>query len=121
MMQKISVRSWAALPVLIASLMALSACGTSSGSSPSETYTIGGSVAGLAGGDGVELVDNTGGATLSVSADGPFTFEPGLARGSTYAVTVSFQPEGQKCTVTDGSGKVRSENVTNVKVICAAL
>jgi hypothetical protein len=121
MMQKISVRSWTALPVLIASLVALSGCGTSSDSSSSQSYTVGGSVAGLAGGDGVELVDNQGGATLSVSADGPFTFEPGLAKGSTYAVTVSFQPEGQKCTVTDGSGTIRSANVTSVKVTCAAL
>lgn len=120
MMQKISVRSWTALPVLIAGLIALSACSTSSDSSSSQNYTVGGSVSGLAGGDGVELADKNG-ATLSVSADGPFTFEPPLAPGSTYAVTVSFQPEGQKCSVTHGSGTIRSANVTSVMVTCAAL
>lgn len=116
MLKKISVHSWTV--VLIASLVTLSGCGTSNGSS-SESYTVGGSVVGLAGGEGVELTSN--GSTLTVSADGPFTFEPALAKGSSYAVTVSYQPEGQKCTVTGGSGTIRSENVTNVAVNCGAL
>lgn len=120
MMQKISVRSWTPLPILIAGLLALSGCGSSSAGGTGSSYTIGGSVAGLASGEGVELHDIDG-STLTVSADGPFTFEPPLASGSTYTVTVSYQPEGQKCTVTGGSGKISSENVTNVVVNCAAL
>ena len=81
------------------------------------TYSVGGAVSGLSG--TVVLQDN-GGDNLSVSASGPFTFATALASGAAYSVTVSTNPSGQTCTVSNGSGTVASANVTNVAVSCAA-
>jgi hypothetical protein len=83
------------------------------------TYTVGGTVSGLAG-SGLTLKLN-GGSDLAVSANGAFTFPGGLASGTIYAVTVGTQPTGQTCTVANGSGTIGSANVTNVAVTCAAV
>jgi len=82
------------------------------------TYTIGGTVSGLAG-TGLVLQDNNGN-NLAVSASGSFTFSTAIASGGAYSVTVLTQPSTptQTCTVTNGSGTVASANVTNVTVTC---
>jgi hypothetical protein len=82
---------------------------------PATTYTIGGTVSGLTGA-GLVLQDN-GGNNLTVSANGPFTFSNSVAGGATYSVTVSTQPTGQRCAVTNGNGTA-SANVSNVQVTC---
>lgn len=84
----------------------------------SSSVTIGGTVQGLSGTTGLMLQDN-GGDTLTVKQNGPFTFATGLATGAAYAVTVSTQPPGQNCTVTNGTGTAASSNVTNVTVACS--
>jgi hypothetical protein len=81
------------------------------------TFSVGGTVSGLSG--TVVLQDN-GGDNLSVTANGSFTFATQLASGTAYSVTVSTNPSGQTCTVTNGSGTIGSANVTNVAVACAA-
>ncbi len=82
------------------------------------TYTIGGTVSGLAG-TGLVLQDN-GGNNLAVAANGSFTFSTPIATGAAYAVTVLSQPAGpvQTCAVASGSGTVASANVTTVAVSC---
>jgi hypothetical protein len=82
-------------------------------------FTIGGTVSGLNSGTSVTLLDN-GSDSLKVSANGTFTFATALASGAAYNVTVSVQPTGETCTVTNGSGTVGSANVTNVAVACKA-
>src|SRR6185312_15719984 len=79
-----------------------------------DKFTIGGTVAGLAG-SGLVLRNN-GGDNLAVSASGAFTFATSLPSGGTYAVTVQTQPSGpvQSCTVSGGNGTVGSGNVTGV-------
>lgn len=65
------------------------------------------------------LQDN-GGDTTTVSANGSFTFPTALASGGTYAVTVSnTSPNYYTCSVTNGSGSVAGANVTNVAVACS--
>jgi len=83
------------------------------------TYTISGTVSGLAG-TGLVLQDN-GGDDLAIPADGAFTFSTSVASGSPYAVTVLTPPTNlsQTCTVTNGSGTVVSANVSNVSISCA--
>src|SRR5271169_6611490 len=83
------------------------------------TYTIGGTVSGLNTGTSVTLLDN-GGNALKVTASGAFTFTTRLASGTAYKVTVSVQPTGEVCTVTNGTGTVGTANVTTVVVSCAA-
>jgi hypothetical protein len=81
------------------------------------TYSIGGSVTGLSGGASVTLLDNTT-DSVTVTSNTTFTFKTKLASGASYSVTVGTQPKGESCTVSGGSGKVASANVTTVVVTC---
>ena len=83
--------------------------------------TVGGTVTGLQG-DGGLVLQNNGGDTLTISANGTFGFASSLPPGSSYAVTVKTQPStpSQKCTVTGGSGTIAS-NVTSVNVTCSGI
>lgn len=83
---------------------------------PATTYTIGGTVTGLANGATVVL-QNNGGGNLSRNANGAFTFANPVNSGATYSVTVATQPTGQVCTVNNGTGTATA-NVTNVAVAC---
>ena len=80
-------------------------------------YTIGGTVYNLTG-TGLVLKNNLGN-NLTVSGSGTvsFTFSNTVASGGAYSVTVSTQPAGQSCTVTNGSGAATA-NITNVQVGC---
>lgn len=79
-------------------------------------YSVGGTVTGLTA-TGLAL-QNNGADTLAVAADGPFTFVTELTDGAAYAVTVSTQPAGQTCSVSNGSGTINTGDVTNVDVTC---
>jgi len=83
------------------------------------TYTVGGSVSGLAG-TGLVLRLN-GSNDMPVAANGTFAFPLALAGGTGYAVTVSESPThpAQTCSVSNGNGTVGSANVTNVTVACS--
>jgi hypothetical protein len=78
------------------------------------TFTVGGTVSGLIG--SVTLQNNSSDDIIKTTNDG-FTF-PAQAEGTGYAVTVSSQPTGQTCSVTDGSGTIATADVTNVSVAC---
>ncbi|HTU43317.1 MAG TPA: hypothetical protein VMF10_16530 [Candidatus Aquilonibacter sp.] len=99
----------------------LVACGGSrstpvtTGTSP-VTYTVGGSVSGLAG-SGLVL-QNNGAENLAISKAGAFTFPNDVDSGSAYKVTVLTQPSNptQTCAVSNGSGTAKA-NVT-VQVSC---
>jgi hypothetical protein len=80
------------------------------------TYTVGGSVTGLAAGQSVVLLNNAGNST-TVNSNTSFTFSTAINSGGTYSVTVATQPTGQTCTVTNGSGTATA-NVTGVSVSC---
>lgn len=107
----------------IASLIALSGCGGSGEGSdtpprpPAQTYSVGGTINGLAVGTSVVLLDNNGDA-LTVSADGNFTFSTALASGASYAITVGTEPTGQLCQVNNGLGTIGGANITNAVVSC---
>jgi len=77
-------------------------------------YTIGGTVSGLVG--SVTLQNNST-DTLILTANGNFTFANALNSGSSYLVSVSTQPSGQVCSVSNGSGTLTS-NIPNVAVTC---
>ena len=108
--------------------LALTACGGGGGGDsnppgnnppPSGTsYSLGGSVTGLAG-SGLVLTDGSG-HDAAVSASGAFTLATGMATGTSYVVTVKSQPvnPSQTCAITNGSGSIASANVTNISVSC---
>ncbi len=97
----------------------LSGCGGSSGGGGGggiSDYTIGGTVNGLS---GTVVLQNNGGNNLQITSDGTFSFSTAIADGSTYNVTVKTQPDGQTCTVSNGSGTISGADVTDVTVTCS--
>jgi hypothetical protein len=85
----------------------------------SSTFSVGGTVTGLAAGGSVTLEDN-GVDNVTVSADGSFAFPSPVASGAPYAVTILTQPSGvaQTCTVTMGAGTVGTGGLSSVVVNC---
>ncbi len=98
--------------------------GTLAGASPatasvvcsSVTYSVGGTIAGLAAGKVV--LENNGADAIAVSGD-HFAFTAKVANGAGYAVTVKARPPGQTCTVAQASGTVWYRDVTSVAITCA--
>ncbi len=85
------------------------------------TYTVGGTVTGLAVGNNVTL-QNNGADSLTISANGAFTFPTALPGATNYAVTVSSQPTtpNQTCSLSNDSGTVTNLDVTDVTVTCVS-
>ena len=83
---------------------------------PQATYSVGGTVTGLTG-TGLEL-QNNGVDTLAITANDVFAFVTELQLGFSYVVTVSTQPTGQTCTVSNGSGTISDADITDVAVTC---
>ena len=97
--------------------LALAGCGSGSGGTALTSFTVGGTVSGLAA--GTLVLQNNGGNNLSITANGSFTFSNPVVQGSSLNVTVLTQPSGQFCSVTGGTGSVTS-NISNVSVSCAS-
>jgi hypothetical protein len=87
--------------------------------SSSPTFSVGGVLVGLAG--GMVTVQNNGSDTLNLSSNGAFAFPTGFDNGTAYLVSVSGQPTGQVCSVSNGSGSISQANVTNVTITCTTL
>ena len=79
--------------------------------------SLSGVVSGLASGTSVTLTD--GSNLLTVSANGAFSFPQTLVAGTTYQVTVSTQPSGETCVVSNGSGTVASGVAIDITVSCS--
>jgi large repetitive protein len=79
-------------------------------------FKVGGTVAGLKTGESLSL-QNNGGDTIAMSADGTFTFATSITSGNAYAVTISTPPITQNCVVNGGSGNVGDADVS-VSVNC---
>jgi len=77
-------------------------------------FELGGTVSGL---DGIGLILSARGAEIAVGSDGTFVFPGKITNGSKYDVTIAQQPEGQTCTLENGSGTVTDADVS-VVVTC---
>jgi uncharacterized repeat protein (TIGR03803 family) len=82
-------------------------------------YTIGGTLSGLNSGTQITL-ENNGSDSLTLSANGAFTFHTPVNKGGSYSVTVSAQPTDELCTVSQGVGSNVTANITSVAVTCSA-
>ncbi|MEI6790988.1 MAG: DUF1554 domain-containing protein [Myxococcaceae bacterium] len=107
------------LASLLAQLIALYDTDSPSGSLP--TYTIGGTITGLTMSSLVLQNNLTDNLTVGSSSSGStsFTFATRLNSRTPYSVTVSTQPTGPYCTVTNASGTVTSANISNIVITCA--
>ncbi len=82
------------------------------------TFSVGGTVIGLAG-TGLVL-ENNGGDATTIGSNGAFAFPTAETIGQPYAVTVAGQPSSplQVCTVTNATGTLPGMNVANIVVSC---
>jgi hypothetical protein len=78
------------------------------------SFTIGGTVSGL---KGTLVLSNNDAESLTITANGAFTFVTPVRDGLTYAVTIVSKPTEQNCTVANGTGTATAP-VTNVAVTC---
>jgi hypothetical protein len=83
------------------------------------TYTVSGSVSGLASGTMVTVSDSVNGDSAVVSVNGPFTLAALLGTGASYNVQAVSSSTSQQCAVTSGSGTIAAANVTNVAISCS--
>jgi hypothetical protein len=82
------------------------------------TYSVGGTVNGLASGQSVVL-QNGSGDGLVVNANGAFVVVTKVTNGTTYDVSVKTQPVGQTCITSANQGTV-SANVSSIVVTCSS-
>lgn len=85
------------------------------------TFTIQASISGVTTGEDITVTLNE---TESVVVNGngnvqQLLFNTLLTNGASYDVTVTAEPPGQICTVTNGSGTIEGANVDDVSVSCA--
>jgi hypothetical protein len=81
------------------------------------TFRVSGTISGLAGTVGLIL---NGTENLSGQAEGDFVFVSELLSGDTYEVSIETQPDGQACSVGNGSGTINDADVS-VTVTCRAI
>ena len=81
-----------------------------------DSYSVGGTVVGLAGAS--VRIQNNGGDDVTLSQNGAFTFPTLVSDGSSYDVSVAEQPGGQVCIVVGGFGTVAGGDVTGVEITC---
>jgi hypothetical protein len=87
------------------------------------TYTVGGMLAGLTVGESIVLQDLAG-DVLTLSQNGPFVMQTPVAVGTTYGVTIETNPStpiAQTCSVANGGGTMGGAVVNNVTVDCDML
>ena len=82
-------------------------------------YAVGGTVSGLQAGDTLTLEDN-GGAPLTLTANGAFSFPLSVPSGQMYNVAVVTQPAApaETCSIFGGTGTVGQVNVNTVIITC---
>jgi hypothetical protein len=83
-----------------------------------KTYTLGGTLMGLAQGNSVEITN--GQDSMQLIADGVFSFANTLITGENYSVEISQQPTSpnQNCIVQNGEGMINNGDVDNIIIDC---
>jgi len=103
------------LITVILSLIIIS-CGSSEEDTPAlASFSIGGSVSGLAGSLSIQ---NNNTHTLTISNNGIYTFNGKFSAGSNYKITVSRQPAGQHCAISNANGQISRANIANINIHC---
>lgn len=83
------------------------------------TYSVGGTIAGLGTASGLVLVNGSDAFPVPAGATN-FIMPTAVAHGSSYDVTVQAHPPALNCVVTGGTGTVDAANVASISVSCTA-
>ena len=108
------------VPASSVTTVSVSCTASSSSSTSPSTFTIGGTVSGLASGASLVLRNSSDGDTVAVNASGAFAFPIAEADGASYSVAVEQASSGVTCAVSGGDGIVASANVTSIVVSCTS-
>lgn len=118
-----TLKIFTSLWLLTGILLLVSACGGGGGgeapSPPASTYTVTVMVNGLVDSlEQLELQNNDD--NLTISTNGNYTFATALSTGESYSIAVIKQPVNpwQTCTVTNASGSIDNNNISDVRVDC---
>lgn len=104
--------------ISVLALALIAGCGGGGGGS-GPSYSLGGTVAGLATGRQVVLLSGAG-TQATLSSNGNFRFPDTLPSGAKYSLTVLQQPLNQTCAVSNGSDTVGIKaDVSTITVVCA--
>ena len=95
----------------------ITACGGSNDSQSIPSYDVRGTITGLPSGKTVTLA-NQNGVSATFKSDGIYTFVSSLTAGSTYNLSITEQPIGHICSITNGNGSVADTAITNVTIAC---
>ena len=106
------------IAALALSCLSLLGCGGESKDSLASLYSVGGLISGLGAEKTVTLENNNQNNEVIISANGKFTFPERLFLTASYNVSVKTQPQGQRCSVAQGSGNLVNGSVSNIRVIC---
>ncbi len=90
--------------------------GTNPDTDTNAQYSVSVNVIGLSG--SVQLTLSRG-ETLTILADGRFTFKALLKTGERYAVTVSSHPDAQVCVMANSAGTIVNAHVSDIAVTCS--
>lgn len=98
-------------------VVGIGGCGGTGSSTAAQTlFTVGGTITGLA---GTVVLQNNAANDLTITESGTFTFTTEVADGAAYAVTVSSQPDGLTCSVSNGTGTVAGAKITDISIVCS--
>ncbi len=87
---------------------------------PAPTYTVGGTITGLAGGQSVTIqLNGSENKTVTTVGSSSFTFSTSFSNAASYRVFVTANT-GTTCMASSNIGTIPSSNVTNVAVVCSA-
>ena len=67
-------------------------------------------------------IQNNGSDELTITSTGAFMFVTSLGCETEYSVTVSEQPVGQNCVISNGDGKIGNtagSKITDINIVCA--
>ena len=120
MMPGRNIRSATRTIVVLSAMGLLTACsgeGVVEAPAPLPSITVGGSVAGLAGGSVALSLNST--ELLTVPTSGAFTFAAQQAPGAAWSVAITRAPMAQNCSLANGNGVAQGQPVTGVAVTCA--
>jgi hypothetical protein len=82
----------------------------------SAAFMVGGTISGLTG-NGL-VIANGNDTTSPAPGATAFTLPTKLASAASFNVTVTTQPEGQTCAVSNGTGVILTSSVSNVVIAC---
>jgi hypothetical protein len=83
---------------------------------PVSEYSISGTVSGLI--SSQVIIQSNLDDEITVEADGSFLFPIAFQNGATYQIQIIVQPQAHTCSISNASGQISDNDVTNIAITC---